>query len=507
MIILRYLLIASIALLIGACNQNHTSHGHSHDVIGGHGHTDDHEHEEVTMSYTLFSGDLELFVEFQPLVAGQITTFAVHLTNLVNHDPVRHGQLTVSIIKNNRGIRHRVNAPSSPGIFRPALQPNEAGTYQMLFELSGGDVNTIFEIPDIIVFENAHDAAHAVAVDEAADAVIFTKEQAWKTEFETQTIQPSLFYSVIRTSARVKTTPQSEITINAQASGTVNLYAVLGQTVRKGELLAIVAGSGIDNNINLMLDESRIAFERRKADYVRSRPLAESQAISQKDFLEIEARYRQDSLRYNQIANMVSHKGLKIVSPIDGFVGNIRAVNGSFVENGTPVITIKNDSQVLIEAFVNKSDFRRVSEIFDANFSLPGDKSTIALNDLNGRLIANNPFVNENTTRIPVTFSGKNNGMLMPGMFLEAYLKTGRKESAMVVPLSSIVEQQGLYYIFVQIGGESFEKRQVKLAHNDGVLTEIESGLMPGERIVTKGAVQVMLASLAGSLPLHGHTH
>lgn len=61
--------------------------------------------------------------------------------------------------------------------------------------------------------------------------------------------------------------------------------------------------------------------------------------------------------------------------------------------------------------------------------------------------------------------------------------------------------------MFVQTGGESFEKRQVELANNDGVLTEIISGLSIGERIVTKGAFQIKLAAMSGDLPIHGHTH
>jgi len=79
--------------------------------------------------------------------------------------------------------------------------------------------------------------------------------------------------------------------------------------------------------------------------------------------------------------------------------------------------------------------------------------------------------------------------------------------SALVIPLSSIVEEQGQYYAFVQKGGESFVKRQIEIANSDGILTEVISGLKVGERIVTQGAYQIKLAAMAGDLPLHGHTH
>jgi membrane fusion protein, heavy metal efflux system len=86
-------------------------------------------------------------------------------------------------------------------------------------------------------------------------------------------------------------------------------------------------------------------------------------------------------------------------------------------------------------------------------------------------------------------------------------LKTGKNEHALVVPLSSIIEEQGQYFVFVQTGGESFMKRQVEICNSDGVYIEIKSGLELGERIVTKGAYQIKLAAMTGDLPLHGHTH
>ena len=95
----------------------------------------------------------------------------------------------------------------------------------------------------------------------------------------------------------------------------------------------------------------------------------------------------------------------------------------------------------------------------------------------------------------------------MPGMFLEAFLFTDKKEDVLAIPLSSVMEEQGNYYVFVQTGGESFLKRQIVLANNDGLQTEISSGLAEGERLVTKGAYQIKLAAMAGELPVHGHTH
>ncbi|HAJ98747.1 MAG TPA: hypothetical protein DCM62_01860 [Bacteroidales bacterium] len=511
---INFLLIIVAVLLMASCNRQPASHGHghghghTHDVIGGHTHGEDgHDHGDGMFSQTLFSEDYELFVEFPALVVGQISEFAAHITQLRDHKPLSEGSLTVSLIRDGRGIRHRVDSAATPGIFKPALQPTEAGTFLLLFELVSEGRTVSFRVPDIVVFADAHDAAHATVEQPHGETISFLKEQAWRSDFLTQVIQPMPFYSIIRTSGRVKSQPQAQLSVSAQVQGAVNLMVVLGENVNRGDLIAVISPTGIENNTSLLLNESKIAYERSRADYERSKPLASRQMLSQREFLEIQQRFLQDSLRFNQIARLVSQQGLRVVAPISGFVSSIPVANGQFVESGATIASVTNRAPVVIETFVNKSDFRRVGGIFDANFRIPGDGATINLREINGRVTSNNAFVNEQATRIPVVFSAQNNGELMPGMFLEAFLKTGKKEQALVVPLTAIVEEQGLHFVFIQTGGESFERRQVQIADSDGRLVEILSGLNPGDRVVSRGSQLVRLAAKAGALPLHGHTH
>lgn len=507
MIKTKYIFLIVSILIVVACNTNQNSHGHSHDIIGGHAAHDGHEQESTTLSYTLFSEGYELFVEFPALVVGQKSSFAAHYTKLSDYRPVLEGKLTVSIIKGSKGLRHSVEAPSSPGIFKPVLQPKEAGLYNLVFELESNNETVKLEIADIKVFPTEEEAKEEIQHEENGEETSFLKEQAWKAEFATEEIKLQPFYSVISTSALVKGQSQSQKTMNAQAGGIVNLVTVLGESVRRGQLLALVTSSGLDDNLSIKLNESKIAFEKSKKDYNRTSPLAANQAISQKAFLEIEAKYFQDSVRYFQMAKNISGNGLRITAPFNGFVSGISVLNGEYLETGRPVITVSNQNQLLIEAFVNQSDFKRVNGIFDANFRLPGNNKTIKLSEINGKIKAKNAFVGANSTRIPISFTVLNNGSLMPGMFVEAFLLTDRKEQTIVVPLTAVIEEQGQNFVYVQSGGESFIKKEVTLANNDGINTEVIEGLQVGERIVTKGAYQIKLAAMAGDLPLHGHTH
>jgi RND family efflux transporter MFP subunit len=457
------------------------------------------------VSVTVFTSKVELFAEFKPFVVGQESAFAAHLNDLIEFKPFPSGSLSVILQNEQYSYENKVDAPSVPGIYRPVITPEEPGIYKLIFIFDSGVVRDTILIDSVSVYRSASDIHTEPA--SSGEEIVYLKEQAWKTTFATEEVIEKPFYTVIKTSARVKSLPSKEIVISSPVSGQLNLFKVSGEMVRKGEVVASVSGGSLENNLSIRLSEARIAYEKSKADYDRTKPLAANQVVSQKDYLEINARYLNDSVKYFQFAERVSGNTLKIVSPSDGIISEIMESNGRFVETGTPVARIMNNNNLMIEAFVNQSDHRLVAEIFDANFSDPSGEKIFTLASLSGKVRSANAFVTENSLRIPVNFTVINNGDLIPGMFLEAYLMTNRKEKAIVVPYSALLEEQGKYFVYVEIAGESFMKRLVTIAGNDGMNAEISSGLEPGERVVTKGVQPIRLSSMAGGLPLHGHTH
>lgn len=69
-----------------------------------------------------------------------------------------------------------------------------------------------------------------------------------------------------------------------------------------------------------------------------------------------------------------------------------------------------------------------------------------------------------------------------------------------------MTEEQGIYFVYLQIAEEEFVKREVGIGESDGKNVRILSGLKEGERVVVKGAYQVKLASSSSVLP-EGHSH
>jgi multidrug efflux pump subunit AcrA (membrane-fusion protein) len=76
-----------------------------------------------------------------------------------------------------------------------------------------------------------------------------------------------------------------------------------------------------------------------------------------------------------------------------------------------------------------------------------------------------------------------------------------------VVPRTALLTEGGRPIVFVQVGGESFDKRRVEVGPRDGDQVGVRSGVKPGERVVTRGMYDVLLASAAKGLPAEGHVH
>ncbi|PHK06154.1 hypothetical protein VF10_37755 [Nostoc linckia z13] len=108
---------------------------------------------------------------------------------------------------------------------------------------------------------------------------------------------------------------------------------------------------------------------------------------------------------------------------------------------------------------------------------------------------------------MPVIFSLQNRSEFVPGVAVEAFLLTASKTSALQVPETAIMEDQGNYFVYVQNDGEHFERRDLKIGESSGKMVEVISGVKEGDILVTKGAYYLKLAAAQGSAPAHGHEH
>jgi cobalt-zinc-cadmium efflux system membrane fusion protein len=494
----KWLTLLTVSLIWTSCGRGTADeHGHPHD-------------ESVTLAYTLYTGKTELFVEFKPLVAGQPSKFAAHFTKLgETFTSLDSGKITISLIVGDKGIRHSSDKASSPGIFRLALEPIAAGTGKLVFDIETPEYTDKIIIDPVIVYVDQK-SAESAEQPEPGGAISFLKEQAWKIEFANEEIKPRPFHEVIKTSGQLQAKPSDETVITSHSNGVVqwNDDVVVGASVRQGkQLLVIASGNLAAGNIESQYREARANFEKAEADYKRVQPLLADKIISQKDYLVIKNTYEQAKIAYETISRNYSSGGQSVSSTSDGFIKQIMVRSGEYVQAGQPLLVVTRDQTLILRADVPLRYYNDLPFVNGARFKTFHDNEVHNSSEMNGKVLSYGKAVGETASLIPVTFSLINDGTLIPGEPVEVYLQSKPIQQALVVPLNALIEEQGNFYVYVQTAGETFDKRPVTLGAQDGVNAQLLSGVREGERVVTKGAYMIKLATQSGNVPAHGHEH
>ena len=174
------------------------------------------------------------------------------------------------------------------------------------------------------------------------------------------------------------------------------------------------------------------------------------------------------------------------------------------------VFTVLDADIVHLEAKVPETATRRLAAAKHTTLELPGERGRFlpVTGAGGGRLVFTGLQVDPATRTVPLVYELKNpSGQFRIGEAVTLHIETERAEDAVAVPDSALVEEGGRFIVFVQLGGETFDKRDVTLGIRDGNFVQVLTGLQAGERIVTKGAYAIRLASVSSVIPAHGHAH
>lgn len=496
-----YVLTMLLAVVMTACNHNHA---HSEE---------EHAHEE-NLQLTSYSDDFEVYAEAKPFVVGQESSILAHFSYLSNFKPITEGSITVSLIVGTNGIRQTLDKPTRTGIYSFALKPETAGTGKLVFDIQTPDKKSQIVVPGIKIYTDVHDAQHeaADAVANSSNGVVFTKEQSWKVDFATEPSRREPFGQVIKTMAQILPSQGDERVITAKTSGIVSFSGneiVNGKPVTANQtMFSIESGDMADNNLGVRYKEAISEYNRAKVEYERKQSLAADKIVSESDLLKAKTEFETAEAVYNNFRkNFVSGRQ-SVSSPISGFVKQVLVRNGEFVEAGQPVVTVSQNKNLLIKAEIQPRFYSVLNGMNDANFRLMNSGQVYSLEDLGGKVLSYGKSTGIDNPLIPVIFQVNNTIELIPGTFVETYIKTQTTQQAITVPTVSVVEEMGNYFVYVQLTPEYFEKRLVKTGVSDGKRIEILEGLSGNERVVSTGAILVKLAQASGALDAHsGHVH
>ena len=352
------------------------------------------------------------------------------------------------------------------------------------------------------------DHDHMEEVQENPDEIVFSKAQAARSDFAVQPVTLGLFHEVIRTSGQILPALGDEVTLVAPLAGVVSFAdnkLAEGVRVNADRTLFYVSSKNIVSGDALVRDAN--AYRKAKADLDRAEKLLKDRIVSQAEYDALKAAYEDAKNSYEALAETATEQGAAIKPSISGYVTSLYVSEGDYVEAGTQLAAISQNRRLVLRAEVSQRYLKRLPNIVSANFIMPYDDDTVwQLDELDGRLLSSGRNVVQGTPLIPVTFEFNNNGQIIPGSYVDVMLIGAPEENVLTVPITAISEQQGLYYVYIQLDEECYMRREVTLGADDGINVEILSGLQPGERVVVRGAVNLKMASASGAIP-HGHEH
>lgn len=493
---------------------------HSHDAVQRGSHAA--AAERSTVAVTNWTERSELFMEHPLLVAGEEGRFAIHVTNLSDFEPLTSGT-TVVVLRGSDGAEVTFRGGlSRPGIFGVDVTPATAGQFEMSLRVDSPGLQDTHALGTVTVHDP--DSEIPAGLEEEGEAISFLKEQQWTLDFGTDVVAERTLRPSIVVPGAVAPRPGGEAVLSASVSGRIDPalnVPVPGTSASANSVLArIVPGSEeIRDAAGLRADlvEAEQQYQLAKQERDRAARLVESRALPARRLSEAEAAVTGSKARLDAATqrmrrlDALSQSGepfrgddwFVVRAPFDGVIAEVRFASGASVEEGDFLVRLVDTRRVHIVGAVPESRVASLKMVDTAEL-LPDGGAPVLL----GRAIALGEVIDPATRTLPVRFDLDNREERLPvGQGVRLRLFTGEGEMFPAVPESAVVDDGGRLVVFIQTGGESFQRRAVRLGSHENGYVHVLEGVEPGERVVSRGAYLIRLAAMSTQIPAHGHVH
>jgi RND family efflux transporter MFP subunit len=461
-------------------------------------------------------------MEYPVFVAGQSGRSAIHVTDLVDFSPLSTGEAIVSLRAEDGQVLEFRDGPSRPGIFGVDLEVDRPGVYEMTLRVDAPGLKDLHELGPVTV----HPAGEPLASgeEEGGEGISFLKEQQWTLEFGTETAAVRRLRSSITVPAMVHPRTGGEAMITAPVPARVDLASevpVPGVRVRAGAVLARIVPRSDNLRDAAALRAALVEAEQTHVLAIRERDraerLVEARALPSRRLDEAEAavvtsKARMDAARqrwgrFEALSDAgdgaSDNVSLAIRAPFDGVLSEVRFAPGVSVEEDQLLMRLVDPDRVHVVGAVPESRTGALTSVDSGELLLEAGPP-IAL----ARPLSVGQVVEPVARTTEVRFELDNRPpRLRIGQSVGLRLFVGEQEERVAIPESAIVDDGGRFVVFVQSGGESFERRPVRLGSRAQGYVQVLEGVEPGERVVHRGAYLIRLAAMSTQIPAHGHVH
>lgn len=271
------------------------------------------------------------------------------------------------------------------------------------------------------------------------------------------------------------------------------VHADLGQLVKKGQVLAVIASTELSEQRSALLSAQR-RLSLARATYEREKMLWQEKISAELDYLQAQQAWREAEIavqnaqqKLQALGAVASSKGplnrYEIRAPFDAMVLEKHITLGEAVKEDANIFVISDLSTVWAEIAVPAKDLATVRV---------GGKVLVKASAFNanakGTITYVGALLGEQTRTAKARISLQNPDMAWrPGLFVSVEVIAGEQDAPVTVRSTAIQSVEDKPSVFVQVK-QGYQATPVTVGRSDGQLTEITKGLVAGTPYAAQGS-------------------
>lgn len=307
------------------------------------------------------------------------------------------------------------------------------------------------------------------------------------------TVRSARIDDALTLSGEVSFNENTVVKIFPHSSGQVMETKVsLGDKVQKGQVIAVIKSADVAGNYaDLSGAEADVAIAKRQLDNAES--LYKSGISSEKDYTEAKQNYLKAEAAKQKIQSVLNINGgnsqpggvYSITAPISGYIVEKKITAGGYIrpDMGDNLFTISDLKEVWIWANVFEADIPKVQQ------GAPVQVSTLAYpgKTFSGKIDQVSEVLDPTNKAMRVRINLPNDGLLLkPEMFAKVQVTNAGTDSAIAIPTSALVQQNGKDFVVVFNSKSNIQVAPVEVLRTLGDITYLRQGVAPGQLVVTK---------------------
>jgi len=476
-------------------------------------------------SVTAWGERYEVFAETASLVAGASATSGAHVTVLSGFAPLTRGAVSV-VLRDGSGREEvfRQEKPKRDGIFPVEVKPRAEGTFDLVFRIESAAGAEDVAAGRVRVGTAASPGGAVESTAEEAGGLSFLKEQQWRTEFATAPVREGTLSESVSGPAQVKPAAGGEVVLTAALDATVASvpWPHTGLDVGAGApVFRLMPRVGDRSLPELRADAASLEAD---VDVARRRVERLTELLKVEATSEAEVERARAALRSLEARLAAARGGLAaaataadpdeaktavvVRAPWTGRVAEVAVSPGQTVAAGAVLGRVVKVRPVWVAVALRPEDAARVPVALEGlALRRPGRPVPLEIPARELRFVSRSPEVDPRTASVSVILQVERDTTELPiGSAVEAEIVLPGEKRGIVVPLSAVLDDSGVTVAYVQLGGETFARREVRVLGRLGTQALVD-GLRPGERLVTRGAGAVRRSSLLSAGAPEGHVH